>query len=77
VPVISAPYGGAPGWDFGDGINVFDLTDIPASLCGNVPPVSMLSDEPGMYEASFIANSGLSTVRDGRLYLGHRVCATP
>ncbi len=74
VSLPTAPYGGAAGWNLGDGVNVFDLTEIPTSLCGNVLPKEVMVEEPGMYEASYIANSGISSVRDGRLYLGHRDC---
>ena len=68
-----APVGGAgetPG-DAGLGVNLFDITDISLSLCGNQSPLSVLDGTtPGNRMVSFEPQGQNLIIRDVKVYVG-------
>lgn len=54
----------------GDGVNLFDVTDISLSLCSNNNPGDVLSNAAGAYILQLGMTSSISNVSGMRLYLG-------
>ena len=71
VVITPAPLGGGgplPG-DVGQGINIFEITDINLTLCSGTPR-QHLNQTPGTYSLSLINNGNNSIIRTMAIYIG-------